>query len=392
MISIEDLRSGDEEAALRLGQQSFSGTDPHDPERPGVGPGRHVAAYQDGTLVGQVRRQAFGQWFGGRRLACAGISGVGVAPEARNRNLARRMVTESLDRAAADGEVIAALYPTTASLYRSVGFEVAGWWAQRSVPLGELPRDDGSLRWERAPFDDERLIAVYDRMAPDYDGWLDPGSDWWEQWALQSRKDTKANRYVYVGLRDGEPVAALHYAYASSERAMYRIDADAIVGVDGDAMRAAFAFLGANGTTADELRTLLPVDELELHLAHAQRVSVVRSWPWMLAFVDLAGAVAARGYPHGVTGSVRLRVHDRRRAANDGSWLLSVADGAASLEPADGSGAGAEVTVTDLAAVFSGHLDPLRLARAGRLGHPSPTDIGLLRAAFAGQPSLPIFF
>ena len=50
------------------------------------------------------------------------------------------------------------------------------------------------------------------------------------------------------------------------------------------------------------------------------------------------------------------------------------------------------VSAADLAAVFSGHLDPLRLARAGRLGHPQPADIDLLRAAFAGHPTLTLFF
>ena len=239
MIVVEDLHGGDEELALRLGQQAFGGTDPYDPERPGPGDRRHVAAYLDGNLVGQVRRLAFGQWFGGRRLACAGISGVTVAPQARGRSLARMMLTESIERAAADGEVIAALFPTTAALYRSVGFEVAGWWIQQGVPMGELPRDDGTLAWERADVDDPRGLAVYGRMAPDYDGWLDPGAAFWKLRAMQARNDTKVNRYSYVGLRGGEPVASLQYAYGTSERAMYRLDVEGIYGVDGAAVRAA---------------------------------------------------------------------------------------------------------------------------------------------------------
>jgi predicted acetyltransferase len=390
VISIEDLRSGDEEAAHRLGRQAFGGTDDFDPERPSVGEGRHLAAYRDGVLVGQVRRHRFGQWFGGRRLACAGISGVVVAPQARGRDVARRMLTESLDRAAADGEVVAALYPTTAALYRSVGFEVAGWWVQRGVPVGELPRDDGSVTWERAAFDDPRAVAVYERMAPDHDGWLDPGSQFWTWRAMHASKDDKANRYLYVGVRGAEAVAAVQYRHADSDRAMYRLDVEAVQGVDGAAVRAALAFLGANGTTADEVRTVLPTDELELHLAHAQRTRVHESWPWMLAFVDLPGAVAARGYSTGVTGAVPLAVDDPHRPGNSGKWVLAVGDGRASLEP--GGDGRVEVAAADLAAVFTGHLDPLRLARAGRLGHPAAEDIDLLRAAFAGHPSLTIFF
>ncbi len=390
MITIEELRPGDEEAAHRLGQQAFNATDPYDPARPRIAPERHLAAYLDGAIVGQTRRHEFGQYFGGRRLACAGISGVAVAPEARNRNLARRLVTESLERAAGDGEVIAALYPTTAALYRSVGFEVAGWWTERGVPIGELPRDDGTVTWARAELDDERPVALYDRMAPDHDGWIDPPADFWRWRALHARQDTKTNRYLYVGERDGEAVASVQYAYGRSERAMYRIDVEHVHAVDGHALRAGLALLGAHGTTADEIRTTLPVDVLELHVAHAQRTSVHSTWPWMLAFVDLPGAIAARGYPAGVSGAVPLAVDDPHRPANSGDWVFSVADGHGTLER--GGDGRVAVTSTDLASVFSGHRDPLRLARAGRLGHPTEADLGVLRAAFAGQPSLTIFF
>jgi predicted acetyltransferase len=390
VISIEDLHHGDEERAHRLGRQAFSSTEPFDPDRPGVGEGRHMAAYLDGTLVGQVRRLGFGQYFGGRRLACAGISGVAVAPQARSRNLARRMVIESLERAAADGELIAALYPTTAALYRSVGFEVAGWWNQVGVPISELPSVDGSVTWETADFDDPRLPLLYDQMAPEHDGWLDPGSAFWTLRATQAKKDDRTNRYLYIGSRSGQPVAAVQYSYGQSETSMYRLDVEAIYGIDGTALRAALALLGSHGTTADEIRTVLPLDELELHLSHVQRAKVLRSWPWMLAFVDLPGAIAARGYPDCVAGSLQLAVGDPLRPANAGSWVLSVAGAKASLEP--GGDGHVEVTAPDLAAVFTGHLDPLRLARAGRLGHPSPADIDLLRTVFTGHPSLTIFF
>jgi predicted acetyltransferase len=300
------------------------------------------------------------------------------------------MLATSLERAAADGEVVAALYPTTAALYRSVGFEVAGWWVERGIPIGELPADDGSVAWQRCAFDDPRLVDAYDRMAPAHDGWLDPGHDFWTWRAMQAASDRTKNRYAYVGTRDGAPVAAVQYAYGGSERAMYRIDADAVAGVDGPAVAAALAFLGTNGTTAEEVRTVLPADVLGLHLRHVQRTSVRRDWPWMLALVDLAGAIAGRGYPPCVSGSVALAVHDAVRPADSGRWTLTVAHGAATLEP--GGDGHVEIAATDLAAVFSGHLDPLRLAVAGRLGHPTTGDVGLLRAAFAGSPSLPTFF
>ena len=390
VITIEDLHHGDEERAHRLGQQAFGGTEPFDPDRPVVGEGRHIAAYQDGTLIGQVRRHGFAQYFGGQRLACAGISGVGVAPQARSRNLARRMVIESLERAAIDGELIAALYPTTAPLYRSVGFEVAGWWVQVGVPISELPSDDGSVTWEMADFDDPRLPLVYDRMAREHDGWIDPGSAFWIWRAMHAKKDDRTNRYLYIGSGNRRPVAAVQYSYGQSETSMYRLDVEAIYAIDGPALRAGLALLGSHGTTADEIRTVLPLDELELHLSHVQRARVLRSWPWMLAFVDLPGAIAARGYPDSVSGSLQLAIRDPLRPANAGNWVFSVDGAKASLEP--GGNGHVEVAAPDLAAVFTGHLDPRRLAGAGRLGHPSSADIDLLGTVFNGHPSLTIFF
>jgi predicted acetyltransferase len=110
----------------------------------------------------------------------------------------------------------------------------------------------------------------------------------------------------------------------------------------------------------------------------------------MLAFVDLPGAVAARGYPDCVSGSLQLAIRDPLRPGNAGNWVFSVAGAKASLEP--GGEGNVAVAAPDLAAVFTGHLDPTRLARAGRLGHPSGADIDLLRTVFTGYPSLPIFF
>ena len=50
------------------------------------------------------------------------------------------MLAAATEAIRAHGEPISALFPTTASLYRSVGYEIAGWWGQRAIPVGELPR------------------------------------------------------------------------------------------------------------------------------------------------------------------------------------------------------------------------------------------------------------
>src|SRR5262245_8366746 len=57
-------------------------------------------------------RVPMGQYFGGRPVSMLGIAGVAVAPEARGRGLAKRMMQEAVIEAARDGFALSALYPS----------------------------------------------------------------------------------------------------------------------------------------------------------------------------------------------------------------------------------------------------------------------------------------
>ena len=71
----------------------------------------------------------------------AGVGGVKVAPEARGRGVGRALMTALLDAMAERGYPLSALYPATAQLYRSLGWEMAGGHYRAEVPgrsLGSL--------------------------------------------------------------------------------------------------------------------------------------------------------------------------------------------------------------------------------------------------------------
>jgi predicted acetyltransferase len=174
---------------------------------------------------------------------------------------------------------------------------------------------------------------------------------------------------------------------------MYDLEADVVLGVDSPALIEALAFLGANGTTGDRLRTTLPGPLLARLVRQASRIPTLEDWPWMVRILDVPGAVAARGWPAGLSLEVDLRVTPPSHGADDpvaGDWVLRIADGVGSAT-AGGSGA-VELASTDLAALYSGHLDPSELVREGRLPGATPDVVSGLRAAFAGTPSLPMFF
>ena len=79
------------------------------------------------------------QWWHGRAMPMAAVGGVKVAPEGRGRGVGRALMTALLREIAARGFPVSALYPATAPLYRSLGWEIAGG-LYRGDRLALLPR------------------------------------------------------------------------------------------------------------------------------------------------------------------------------------------------------------------------------------------------------------
>ncbi len=389
-VEIVSLRDGDWETIWDLGRQAFGETTPFDPELPAVEADRVVAAYDHDRVMGTVKTIGFEMFWNGGSIACGGVSGVVVRPEDRGRGLAKSMLRESFDRMAARGEVLAALYPTTATLYRSVGFEICGSFHWRKVGLDLIPTGPASsLSWRRVEFADPAVRSVYEAMAPGLDGWFLPGDVWWRRTIRVCETEKGKNQYAYVGSRDGVDVAAVNYRYAASKDRLYELGVDLIAGVDGDALAGALAFLASNGTTAGHLETTLPGDLLSLHVPNMQHTSVTSDWPWMLRLVDVAGAFATRRWPSSVSGRIEVDVVDDIIPANAGPHVIAFSDGAAVVSP---GGAGkVRVDVTDLAAIYAGGDVGLR-HRSGRLEGATQPDVDLLAAACASNPSMPFFF
>ncbi len=313
-LDVRTLDPADLDQVADLGAHSFGGPRTVTTvETRAVPPEDTVAAYDGSRLVGTAAVHRFRQWWGGRAVPCGGVAGVMVAPDQRGTGLARTLLAEATAAMLARGEPITALYPTTASLYRSVGYEVAGWWGQRAVAVRDLPRPSGDLTWEPTSAADPALATVQAGCAEGRDGWVVPPPQFWAAWAHRQEQGTT---WTWVGRRGGaEPVAAVSYGHAKGERAMFDIDAPVVLGIDGPGLGDALAFLGANGTTGDRVRTTLPGPLLARHVPQASRIPTLEDWPWMLRLIDLPGAVEARGWPAGVDLEVHLDVHRTRPRA-----------------------------------------------------------------------------
>lgn len=390
-LDIGILRADEAEARHVLGQQAFGHARPYDPDGP-VPTAWHIVARRGGRIVAAVTHLRFAQWWGGRAVPMGGIAGVNVAPEARGSGLARTLLRVAFDEMRAEGTPISTLYPTTGTLYRSVGYGWGGEWAVSSLPLSMLPeRADPHV--EIVPVDPQpgpAAMAVYDLVGARSPGWLARNPEAWAFVdAAQRRSGTP--RYAYEARRGDQVVGYTSYQAIPAERAGFLVQVDELFAADGGAMATLLALHAGNTTMADELHTRVPVRSLLPHLRHAQRARRVRDWWWMSRLVDLPGAFAARGWPPAVSAEVHLRVADDDIRANDGPWVLTVADGVGRLER--GGTGRIRVDVADLATVFTGAMDPFTLAAEGLLPGAREVDLLALAAAVAGPPpTLPDFF
>ena len=147
-VYVRPLHRGDSYAAadLDLGRRAFGPFPADEGEqrlasvRLSVDGGRYFGALRDGAIVGTARFLEMTQWWHGRAVPMAGVAGVKVAPEARGGGVGRALTAAVLAEIEARGYPLSALYPATAPLYRSFGYEIAGGRYQVTLPSRSLSR------------------------------------------------------------------------------------------------------------------------------------------------------------------------------------------------------------------------------------------------------------
>lgn len=384
-IEIGVLRADELDDRHRLGQQAFGHHRPRE-EEPALDPRLGLVARDRGRIVGALWTIPFGQWWGGRSVPMGGIAGVNIAPEARGRGIAQRLMRTAMDAMVEDGRPISALFPTTGTLYGSLGYGWAGEWAVTRVPLDALPTRHRSATVEVEPVDPVPSAGArqcYDAVAPAHPGWLDRGEVGWAFIEDRRRRGGRP-RFGYEARIDGRVTGFAAYSAAPADGGGFVVDVEELVATDAESFRVLLGLLSDNGTMANHLDTRLPARTLLPYLHHAQRLQRRFDWWWMLRLVDLPGAVAQRGYPEGAVARIELEVFDAVRPSNTGRWILSVEGGQGQLER--GGDGRVTVDVANLAALWSGAVDPATLAASGELQGVTDADVSALATAFAGPP------
>ena len=309
----------------------------------------------------------------GRHLEAHLVTAVTVRGTHRRQGLLRRMMTEDLAAAKADGAALAALTASEASIYGRFGYGVATF--ERSIKVDTGPR----FRLRHEPVGS---VEVADRkvlldLAPEVFGRLHdamPGSI--------SRQEAYRQRSSGVLGRDGsedEAIrCALHYdaegtvdgyvsyKFAGWDTKPYTMEIVDLVAAADAAYLELWKFLGSIDLIERISWQDAPVDDpltWALEDPRCLESSDHRDMLW-LRILDPVRVLGARRYS--ADGTLVLAVKDAL-GFTAGTYALKVSGGEATVTPAPETAPDLSLDVADLGSMYLGAVCPVTLKAAGRI-------------------------
>ncbi|HXT92294.1 MAG TPA: GNAT family N-acetyltransferase [Trebonia sp.] len=389
-ITLDD----DYDAQYDLGQRAFgispAGRKPEWIETATMraGQGLFLGAFLGGEPVGAAMVHDMRQYWLGSSVPMAGIAGVKVAPEHRARGIGKRLMIQVLRLTADRGYPLSALYPATMPIYRSLGWELAGAKHMFTIPahsLRSLVKPDEAAHGGGASYLDvpirrttrDDAATVVERIGAAYRAARAAGPLTWDE-GPSAAWLARADLYSYLAGDDG--FAA--YRWADGDLWVEHIHA-----TTPDSLRALWSVIASHSSVAHNVRGWIAPNDPFWWLTYEREATVSRRSMWMLRLVDAPAAIAARGFPPGLSVSVPLELNDPHRPANTGHWRLTVAGGKGTLFPNGSVSSPSSLTLgpRGLAALYAGiPVGSLRLAGLASGG--SPEGDASLDAAFAATP------
>jgi predicted acetyltransferase len=309
----------------------------------------------------------------GRQLEAQLVTAVTVRGTHRRQGLLRRMMTEDLAAAKADGVALAALTASEASIYGRFGYGVATF--ERSIKVDTGPR----FRLRHAP---AGSVEIADRkvlleLAPKVFGQVHasmPGSiSRQEAYRLRSAgmlgRDGSEDEAIRCALHydaAGTVDGYVSYKFAGWDAKPYTMEVVDLVAANDAAYLELWQFLGSIDLVDRISWQDAPVDDpltWALDDPRCVEASDHRDMLW-LRVLDPARVLGARRYS--ADGTVVLAVRDSL-GFSAGTFALTVCGGEATVRPAPEAEPDLSLDVADLGSIYLGAVCPVTLKAAGRI-------------------------
>jgi predicted acetyltransferase len=293
---------------------------------PVVAAGRALGAFDGSHLAGTALYHDMRQWWHGRAVPMAGVAGVKVAPEYRGQGVGRALMTALTELMAERGYPLSVLYPATMTIYRSLGWEIAGHRYEAVLPSRALsvmarPEPGAAARIRRpGPDDAAGVLEVIGRAHRDA---RDCGPVTWDEdtlrrWLTRPGRYADKDRYAYLA-----PDGFLGYRWQHGNDQIF---IERVVASSAATTTALWAVAASNSTVAETARVQVGPSDPLWWMLREQDANIAERESWMLRLLDAPAAIAARGFP-ATDLAVPLQITDDLRPANSGRWDLTVRAG-----------------------------------------------------------------
>ncbi len=343
---------------------------------------------RDSAVRGGLVDVPMGLWVGGERVPLHGVAGVAVAPEHRGQGVGRAMMAAYLERVAVHAP-LSALYASARSLYRGVGYAIAG---HRNVARGPTERF-GSIgtrdaRWRPLEASDhDALVAIRHEDGAIRPVDLDRGPYIWSRvWEHRGKPN---DGFVHEGPDGIDAWVVLKQSPADA--GWLKIEVVDRHARTPEALRHVAGFLARYGSMARTIEVpCSPVDPLIDALPEHSDLSIEVFEPWLIRICDVRAALEQRGWSDALDVTLDLEVHDDVLRDNNGRFRVRIRNGEARVQA--GSDGRIAMDVRALGSLYTGHSDPWSLRLRGEL-RAADEHLAPLAAAFAGPaPALTDFF
>lgn len=364
-----------------------------------VGPENLRGVYNGETLAGGLAFYRMGQWFGGRCVPCAGLSGVAIDPGYRGTGACKTLLVSWLDELHAEQTPLAALYASTKNLYRSVGFEQAGHRLDYAIPMESLTVDRSARQMpvtriakpmpgdaKPSSYQIEPHIALLKRISAERNqannGLLERTDGQWER-VIDPIGATTTSTYILGGLDQPQGYVVLHHNHRSGGHP-HPLTASDWVANSPAAFQRMLALVRDHRSMCDRFQWIGGPQDPLLMLASEERVEVTAQIRTMNRIVDLPRALSERGYPKHPDLCLNLAVQDDLLSKNSGYWQLRLQDGRARVTQIASADSYIQLGIDALVPLYTSLMTASQLRSVGKLTASDSEAVELADLIFAG--------
>ena len=342
---------------------------------------------KDNKLIGGLGILKMGQWFGGKRIPCAGLSFAGVSPEERRTGAASFILRKTLEELRQDGFPISMLFPTADLIYQKVGYERAGVRLMHEVRTTDIHISNRNAQMVRVNTDDPlEFVSLYRKMASQNNGHLDRHNYLWDKYIVSRLLPLNCNDYLshddiyrYYVVENGEKTGYVVYTVRDRGEIIQILDHCVLTRTAGERI---LTFFEDFVSISSILRWQSGQQGLLYSLLPQESIETTWSLEWMLRIIDVRKALEYRGYPMALEKELNIEVLDEILPENKGKYLLSVSNGKGNVSK--GRKDGLKIDIRGLAPLFTGRYTASQLRILGFI-EGNDEDISLVETMFSGS-------